>query len=188
MIYKLRITSKEDESFVREIAIDNEHTYLDMHKCIQENLAYDTSQMASFYTLSPDGSRGKEIALFEMNTEEDDNINVYSMDVSMIREFISKENPKLVYVFDFFSDRSFDIEYIGNGRKSAKVSYPNCNIEKGKAPEQIVFDINEISDEELKEIDTKVSKEDDSYDFLDEFDDTDETPKFESLDDYEDIM
>jgi len=188
MIYKLRITLSEDESFVREIAIDNEQTYLELHKCIQDNLSYDSSQMASFYTLLENGERDKEIALFEMNNEEDDNFSVYSMDVSMIREFISKDNPTLVYVFDFFSNRSFNIEFIGNGRRSAKLNYPVCNLSKGKVPDQIVFDINEISDEELNTLDTKTSVKDDTYDFLDELDDIDDGPKFESLDDYEDIM
>ena len=146
--------------------------------------------MASFFQVDTLGERGKEIALFEMSSEDDDNVNIVAMDVSMMREFISKQNPQLIYVFDFFSDRYFNIELTAVERRRVAVKTPKICIAEGEAPEQIVMDLDGMDDLDLDGIDLKSSsKKDPDFDFMDEFDDdSDEDPKFESLDDYEDIL
>lgn len=186
-IYKLKISSPEKDDFLMEIEINNEATYLELHNTIQQALAYDNTQMASFFQISNIGERGKEIALFEMSSEEDDNVNITAMDISMIREFISKENPQMIYVFDFFSDRYFNIELLTVERRRVAVKTPKICLAQGEAPEQIVMNFDDL---DLNGIDlNQKSKSDKYYDFMDEFDDdTDEGPKFESLDDYEDIL
>jgi hypothetical protein len=188
MIYKFRILSEENDNFVREIEIDAEQTYLEFHNCIQASTEYDSTQMASFYQIGPDGLRGKEIALFEMNTEEDDNMNVVAMDVAMIREFVSKEIPVLSYVFDFFSNRAYTIELLETRRGGRIEDYPKVLLAEGDAPEQIVMNAENIEDLDLEGIDLN-PKAKISEDYLDEFGDIeDEGPSFESLDDYEDIL
>lgn len=189
-IYKLKISSPEKDDFLMEIEINNEATYLELHNTIQQALAYDNTQMASFFQISDIGKRGKEIALFEMSSEEDDNVNITAMDISMIREFISKENPQMIYVFDFFSDRYFNIELLAVERRRVAVKTPKICLAQGEAPEQIVMNFDDLDDLDLNGVDlNQKSKSDKDYDFMDEFDDdTDEGPKFESLDDYEDIL
>ncbi|WP_372751700.1 hypothetical protein [Labilibaculum sp.] len=191
MIFKFKITSPEVDNFVREIEIDHEQTYLEFHNLIQESAGYDNSQMASFYQIGNDGQRGIEIALFEMNTEEDDDMNVVPMDVAMMREFVSKENPELIYVFDFFSDRFFNVELIETGKSKAKTKYPKCSLSKGDAPEQIKMDAENFDGLglDLGELDAAPKKEKTADDYLADFDDDfNEGPEFESLDDYEDIL
>jgi len=188
-IFKLKITSPEKDDFLMEIEMDNEGTYLELHNTIQQALAYDHTQMASFFQISDMGERGKEIALFEMSSEEDDNINIVAMDVAMMREFINKETPQLIYVFDFFSDRYFNIELTGVERRRIAVDAPKICVSQGEAPEQIVMNLD-MGDLDLNGVDLNAAtKKDTSHDFLNEFDDdSDEGPKFESLDDYEDIL
>ncbi len=192
MIYKFRITSSEVDGFVREIEINHEQTYLEFHNKIQESIGYDNTQMTSFYQITSAGERGLEIALFEMNTEEDDNLNIVPMDVSMMREFVSSERPELVYVFDFFSDRYFNIELIEKGISKSKAKYPKCSVSKGDAPEQIKMDAENFEDLglDLGELDTDPKKEKTADDYLADFDDDNlnDGPEFESLDDYEDIL
>lgn len=189
MIFKFKITSPEVDDFVREIEIDHEQTYLEFHNLIQKSVGYDNSQMASFYQIDASGQRGIEIALFEMNTEEDDDMNVVPMDVAMIREFVSPENPQLIYVFDFFSDRSFTIELTKKGRAKTKTKYPKCTLSEGDAPEQIKMDAENFDGLDLGEFDATPKKEKTADDYLADFDDEfDEGPKFESLDDYEDLL
>jgi len=192
MIYKFRITSSEVEGFVREIEINHEQTYLEFHNKIQETIGYDNSQMASFYQIGPTGERGLEIALFEMNTEEDDNMNVVPMDVAMMREFVSTERPDLIYVFDFFSDRYFNVELIEKGISKSKAKYPKCSVSKGDAPEQIKMDAENFEGLglDLGEFDAAApKKEKTADDYLADFDDDmNDGPEFESLDDYEDIL
>ncbi|PXY01593.1 hypothetical protein DF185_08935 [Marinifilum breve] len=191
MIYRFKITSTEVEDFEREIEIGHEQTWLDMHNAIQESVGFDSSQMASFYQIAADGQRGLEIALFEMNTEEDDNMNVVAMDVAMIREFSSKENPDLIYVFDFFSDRHFNVELIEKGISKSTSDYPKCIVSKGEAPQQIMMDAENFAGLDLGSMDTDTKKEapKTADDYLADFDDNfNEGPEFENLDDYEDIL
>nr|WP_320120601.1 hypothetical protein [uncultured Marinifilum sp.] len=191
MIYKFRITSSEVEGFVREIEINHEQTYLEFHNAIQKAIEYDNSQMASFYQIGATGERGLEIALFEMNTEDDDNMNVVPMDVAMIREFVSSEKPNLIYVFDFFSDRYFNIELIEKGIAKSRTKYPKCSLSKNDAPEQIKMDAENFEglDLNIGELDSSSKKEKTADDYLADFDDNlNDGPEFESLDDYEDIL
>jgi len=189
-IFKLKITSPEKDDFLMEVEMDNEGTYLELHNTIQQALAYDNTQMASFFQIDTLGERGKEIALFEMSSEDDDNVNIVAMDVSMMREFINKEQAQLIYVFDFFSDRYFNIELTAVERRRVAVKAPKICAAEGEAPEQIVMNFDGMDDLDLDGIDLKSSpKKDSDFDFMDEFeDDSDESPKFESLDDYEDIL
>lgn len=191
MIYRFKISSTEAEGFTREFEIEHEQTYLEFHNLIQENVGYDNSQMASFYQIDHQGQRGREIALFEMNLDDDDNMNVVAMDVAMIREFVSKENPDMIYVFDFFSDRYFNIELIGQSKAKGKENYPICCKSEGDAPEQIQMNAEDFEGLNLGGMDTEIKTENkktaDDYlaDFGDEFN---EGPEFENLDDYEDIL
>lgn len=188
-IFKLKITSPEKDDFLMEIEMDNEGTYLELHNTIQQALAYDDTQMASFFQINALGERGKEIALFEMSSEDDDNVNIVAMDVAMMREFINKEQAQLIYVFDFFSDRYFNIELTAVERRRVAVKTPKVCSFTGETPEQIVMNLD-MGDLDLDGVDLKSSaKKDKDFDFMDEFDDdSNEGPKFESLDDYEDIL
>lgn len=189
-IFKLKITSPEKDDFLMEVEMDNEGTYLELHNTIQQALAYDNTQMASFFQIDALGERGKEIALFEMSSEDDDNVNIVAMDVSMMREFINKEQAQIIYVFDFFSDRYFNIELTAVERRRVAVDAPKVCVFEGETPEQIVMNFDGIEDLNLDGIDLKSdSKKDNSFDFMDELDDnTEDGPKFENLDDYEDIL
>lgn len=189
MIYTFKISSAEVKDFVLEIEIDHEQTYLEFHDTIQKAIGYDNTQMASFYQVGAGGERGLEIALFEMNTEDDDNMNVVPMDVAMMREFVSSKRPELVYVFDFFSDRFFNVQLIKEGKSKAKTKYPKLTICKGDAPEQIKMDAEDFEGLDLCEFETQSEKTKTADDYLADFDDEfKEGPEFESLDDYEDIL
>jgi hypothetical protein len=189
MIYTFKITSPEVKNFVLEMEIDHEQTYLEFHNTIQETIGYDNSQMASFYQVGADDERGLEIALFEMNTEDEDNLNVVPMDVSMIREFVSSERPELIYVFDFFSDRFFDVKLIGKGITNAKTKYPKCTLSKGDAPVQIKLDAEDFEGLGFGEFEKQPKEPMTADDYLADFDDEfNEGPEFESLDDYDDIL
>jgi len=191
MIYKFKITSSEVEEFVREIEINHEQTYLEFHNKIQQTIGYDNSQMASFYQIESTGERGLEIALFEMNTEEDDDMNIVPMDVAMMREFVSSKRPELIYVFDFFSDRHFNVELIEKGITKSKDKYPKCTLSEGDAPEQIKIDAENFEGLglDLGEFDANQKKEKTADDYLADFNDNlNDGPEFESLDDYDDIL
>lgn len=176
MVYEFEITSEEKEDFSRMIKIKEDQTFLELHEAIQSSVGYDSSQLASFYTLDARGMRNVEVSLFEME-DEDSDVETYVMDVTMIKEIINTKKKKLLYVYDFFGDRSFTISLIGTEDEEV-VDYPVCTFCEGDAPIQVSED--EDDDFENEEEDRY---DDEEEDFLD-----DDFYGNDDLDDEEDIF
>ena len=49
MVYKFRIISDEAEGFLREIQVDSEATFYDLHEAILKSAKYTDDQMTSFF-------------------------------------------------------------------------------------------------------------------------------------------
>ena len=49
MVYKFRLLSDEVENFRRDIEIDSEATFLELHKAILDSVNYPDDQMTSFF-------------------------------------------------------------------------------------------------------------------------------------------
>lgn len=140
MIYNFRIVSDEVDNFKREIQIDADNTFLDFKNAICDSVGYDKSQLSSFFTCNDDWEREQEISLEDMGSDSSE--DVYLMEETPLSDFIEDEGQRLVWVFDYMTDRSFFIEM--------KRSVPGkhllealCSISMGKAPEQFV-DMNEF--------------------------------------------
>jgi hypothetical protein len=170
-VFKFKIYSNEDEEFLREIEIKPNHTFFDFHKAIQSSVGYEQGQMASFFLSDENWEKGREITLFEMSDDEDSDILV--MDVAMLSEFITPKNSRLVYVFDFFSERAFFIELLEVKNENNRNKYPLCTRSLGIPPAQIVY--GEKESEELDNI-----FEEDLED--DEFYDNDSFPSYDDFD------
>lgn len=69
MVYHFVILSDEVDNFRREIDIDAEATFLDLHNIIVKTCKYKSDEMASFYTCAPDWSKMDEITLLDMNED-----------------------------------------------------------------------------------------------------------------------
>ena len=72
MDYRFEISLPTSSDFRCEIAVGGEQTFQQFHDKIVETLNYDSSQMASFFTLDRMGNRVKEIALMDMTTEDEE--------------------------------------------------------------------------------------------------------------------
>jgi hypothetical protein len=166
MIIYLRILSHEAEDFVKEVAIDDTLTFADLHNCIQETLTYDATQMASFFTTDSEWNKEIEITLFDMAESDSELLKV--MQETLVSDFLFEVGQRLLYVYDFFSERAFFMEVIQVA--DGKLEKPNCYRNEGKAPEQIM--IGDFT-EDIK---------DTSYDdFEDEFDGSLDSMKFDDL-------
>ena len=177
MIFKFVVISSEEESFVREFELDENNTLLDFHNCIQEELEYDNSQMAIFFTASNKWEKEEEFTLFDMGSA------TTPMDEVTIDEILLNENQKLLYIFDIFNERALFIECIGSTDEVEDRSYPVCISSQGKPPKQLAFaDFigNELS----------MSDDDDDYDDTDDdLDDVDEAdlPEYDSIEDFDNL-
>lgn len=140
MIYTFRILSVEDDEYIREIEIESNSTFLDLHHSIVSCNNFDPSQMASFFICDQNWEKQKEITLFEMEGDDDDrSMDRHPMDVSVLSEFVSEKRQKLLYIFDFFTERGFFIELM-NIKKKVKDqdSYPKCTLSHSNPPVQLL--------------------------------------------------
>jgi hypothetical protein len=133
MVYKFVVLSDEDESFVREFEFLDTHTLFDFHTQIQDELEFDKSQLASFFLATDNWEKEEEFTLFDMGTGSS------TMEDAIFEDVIFRKNQKLLYVFDFFNDRAFFIEYTGETKEIDGREYPCCTNSKSIPPKQIVF-------------------------------------------------
>lgn len=143
MDYRFEISLPNSTEFRCEIAINGDQTFQQLHDKIVETFGYDGSQMASFFTLDKMGNRVKEIALMEMSTDDDDDNNTLVMDVTMIREVVNASCIELEYVYDFFANKYFRVEYAGEYIGDSADVLPLCVYCEGEIPPQSDFDVNE---------------------------------------------
>ena len=135
MIFRFLILSNEVDSFIREIQIDSEATFLDLHNMIVDSVGYAGDQMSSFFICDDDWSKKTEVTLVDMGTsfEEDS----YTMEETRLEELLEDEGQKLLYVFDYLTERAFFIELreIITGKTLSK---PCCTRSEGEVPPQMV--------------------------------------------------
>ena len=136
MVYKFRIISDEVEGFLREIKIDSEASFYDLHEAILKSANYADDQMTSFFICDDDWEKETEITLEDMgisSSEED----TYIMKETPLSELLEDEKQKLIYVFDPLAERVFFIELseIITGQNLEKAV---CSRKEGKAPQQTI--------------------------------------------------
>lgn len=135
MIYRFTIISDEVDDFLREIQIDPEATFYDFHKALVDATGYTDDQMTSFFICDDDWEKEKEITLEEM--DDNPEIDSWVMDETPISELVEDEKQKLLYVFDYMTERCFFIELTeiitGKSMSGAK-----CTKQVGEPPKQTV--------------------------------------------------
>ncbi|MDR0825436.1 MAG: plasmid pRiA4b ORF-3 family protein [Prevotella sp.] len=108
MVFRFLLLSDEAEDFKREIQIDGDATFFDLHKAIVKSVDYKEGEMTSFFLCSDDWEKEQEITLVEMDTSSDE--DSFTMDASVLSDFLEDERQKLMYVFDYLTERAFFME------------------------------------------------------------------------------
>lgn len=141
MILKFRIVSDEVTNFKREIEIDGTATFLDLKNAICDSVGYDKNQMCSFFLCSDDWEKQKEITMEDMYTDSDQDVSL--MDECELNDYLEDEGQKMLFVFDYMTDRCLFMELKGivTGRI---LKDPVCTLALGKAPQQNV-DLDEFT-------------------------------------------
>ena len=62
MIYKFRIVSDEVDNFKREICIDSDASFLELHDAILDSVGFSKDQMTSFFICDDDWEKKTEIS------------------------------------------------------------------------------------------------------------------------------
>jgi hypothetical protein len=108
MVFRFLLLSDEVENFKREIQIDADATFFDLHKAIIKSVGFRDGEIASFFVCSDDWEKENEITLLEMDTNSDE--DSYIMEASVLNNFLEDEKQKLMYVFDYMTERAFFME------------------------------------------------------------------------------
>lgn len=166
MIYTFRIVSDEVDNFRREIQIDADNTFLDLRNAICDSVGYDKNQLSSFFLCDDGWEREQEISVEDMGT--DSSQDVYLMEDTPISDFVEDEGQKLVWVFDYLTERSFFIE-MKKSMPGQHLSEPLCSISQGNPPAEFV-DMNDFD----AKIDAKAAQQAASTDLDDDFYGSDE--------------
>ena len=150
MVYKFRIVSNEKEDFFRDIEIDAENNFYELHKAIQNSVNYDTSFLATFFVSNNKWEKLQEITLMDMS-ENDQNLKPV-MHQTKLNEFIKDKKDKVLYIYDMFSERAFFIELVNVKKREKNKEYPVLINGNGKAPIQSLMNdfpifSNEFDDE-----------------------------------------
>lgn len=167
MIFRFLILSDEVDDFRREIKIDAEATFLDLHNTILGSVEYTKDQMTSFFICDDDWSKKTEITLVEMDTSAEE--DTYIMEDTRLEELLEDEHQKLLYVFDYMTERAFFME-LREIIPGQSLKEPVVSKSIGEAPVQFVS-FDEI---ETKTVTPEVGEEfygDSEYD-LDELDES----------------
>lgn len=160
MVFNFRVVSDEVPNFRREIQIDADASFLDLKNAICDSVNFDKNQMCSFFICADNWEKEKEITLEDMGSESDE--DVYLMEDSILSDFIEDEGQRLIFTFDYMTDRSLFIEMKEIiTRKNLKD--PVCTLSKGSAPAQIM---------EFEDFEEKVNTKNVTADSIDDFDES----------------
>lgn len=168
MIVKYRIVSAESDKFVRDIEIYADNSFLDLHMAIQEACEYDSSMLTTFFHSNNNWDKKQEIILEKIDPESQ--ADTLLMKDTKLSDLPIDIGEKYIYIFDFFSVRSFFITIVNIRKPDAEdknLEYPICTLSKGKAPEQ--FYVDDIDNMEIDDLS----------------DDFDNDSDFSNIDDYD---
>ncbi len=150
MIFNFRVVSDEVDNFKREISIDANDTFLGLKNAICDAVGYDKNQMCSFFICDNNWEKEREITLEDMGSDSDQ--DVWLMDETVLSDCIDDEGQRLIFTFDYMTDRSFFLEMkqMVTGRS---LKDPLCTLAVGTPPAQ-TMDFDEFE----AKLDSKASK------------------------------
>lgn len=140
MVYKFKLVSDEVSNFSREIEIDSSATFLQLRNAILDSVDYTKDDIDSFFLCDDEWQRLEEVTLEDMGSSSDQDI--WLMEETPLNELIDDEGQKLIFVFDYMTERSFFME-MKESIPGKHLSEPICTVKRGKAPSQTI-DLDEF--------------------------------------------
>lgn len=168
MIYKIRLILDTKEDVIRDIAINSNDTLEDLHNAITNAFGFDGNEMASFYLTDDSWNQGEEIPLFSMSETND----AVCMQNIFIKDVLSEDKNKLIYVYDFFAMWSFFVELITIAKDTNQFDLPSLLISVGnvpsEAPEKQFVSESSSSDDDKEDFDGLENFDEFDFDNFDE--------------------
>lgn len=181
--YRFRILTEANEEFLREIDVLASQTFEDFHKAIVETVKLKGNELASFYICDHAWRKKSEIALMDMNFDE--NSTVAIMKDTKLNTVIFDPHQKLIYVYDYMNMFTFEMELVKIQDEDPKTLYPKVvksmsDIQMSMSP---VPPVQVAEDEENTEMLYSEDELDDINSFSDEGDESEE-PGIGNIDEF----
>ncbi len=135
-VFTFRMLSGGDDGFVRDFEVKAGQTLLELHHAIQENLGFDPGLMSSFFTTDESWVKGDEYPLINMTGEE----GVRTMENTKVGDLVKGKEDKLLYLYDYLSNRGFFMEVVEVKEAEEGVTYPFCSRDAGDPPPQLLME------------------------------------------------
>ena len=132
MVYKFRVILDVEEDVFRDIAIQEEDTLEDFHNAIVNAFGFDGMEVASFYTCDDTWNQEDEIPMFDIGDVPGEQ---KIMSDYALNELLSKEQTKIIYVYDFINMWTFLVELASIEEQETGVTYPNVLFTVGELPD-----------------------------------------------------
>jgi len=150
MVYRFRVILDAQDDVFRDIEILEEDTLEDFHNSIVNAFGFDGNEMAAFYISDDEWNQGEEISQFDLGEELG---SVRLMNETTLDSVVSKNQRKLIYVYDFLSMWTFlielaDIAEIEDGRDYPNLMYVHGQIPTDAPDKEFVADKNEYDDDD----------------------------------------
>ncbi|WP_010231137.1 IS1096 element passenger TnpR family protein [Gillisia marina] len=155
MVYRFRVILDAQDDVFRDIEILEESTLEDFHNSIVNAFGFDGNEMAAFYISDDEWNQGEEISQFDLGEDLD---SVRLMNETTLDSVVSKNQRKLIYVYDFLSMWTFlielaDIAEIEDGRDYPNLMYVHGQIPTDAPDKEFVADKNEYDDDDDSDLD-----------------------------------
>lgn len=155
MVYRFRVILDAQDDVFRDIEILEESTLEDFHNSIVNAFGFDGNEMAAFYISDDEWNQGEEISQFDFGEEHND---VRLMNETTLDSVVSKNQRKLIYVYDFLSMWTFlielaDIAEIEDGRDYPNLMYVHGQIPSDAPDKEFVADDNDYDDRDDSDLD-----------------------------------
>ncbi|HEA30831.1 MAG TPA: hypothetical protein ENH91_12710 [Leeuwenhoekiella sp.] len=131
MIYRFRVILDAKEDVFRDIEVQQDATLEDFHNCITQSFGFDGMEVASFFTSDDEWHQHEEIPLFDMEDTEDP---VRTMQATLVEDVVSKDETRLIYVYDFLNLWTFFVELADIAEAEDGIRYPNLLFTHGQIP------------------------------------------------------
>lgn len=108
MNYRFLMLSDETDDFRREYKINADATFLELHDTIIESVGYKGNEISSFVICDEEWNREAEITRLDMGTSSEE--DAILMESTRLNDYLEEEKQKLLFVFDYLSERAFFLE------------------------------------------------------------------------------
>lgn len=129
--YRFRISSDDNEEFLRVIDVLANQTFEDFHNTLVSTCKFNERELASFYLCDNEWHKKREITLMDMNVDDDEEDEEHQLrkkvlvmqDVKM-NQVINDPHQKILYVFDFMKMITLNIELVKILEADMENKYP----------------------------------------------------------------